>query len=95
MDAKEDFPMIPLGLTFLVFSALVGCVYLRDRAKRRREDLATADAIIESWKPRRHDYRRHGRFARRPYASWPVPQIDFPETNPQLLRITNRRNPHE
>ena len=44
MDAKEDFTVIPLGLTFLVFSALVGCVYLRDRAKRRREDLAAADA---------------------------------------------------
>jgi hypothetical protein len=61
-------------MIFLLFIAICALIALRERRRRLAEyDRRVANCIMDSWKPKpKHSYRRHGRFARRPYASFTV-----------------------
>jgi predicted Co/Zn/Cd cation transporter (cation efflux family) len=52
-----------LAVALLSFSACAAVVWAADRARKRREDLAAANAIMDSWRVR-HYYDKRDRYGR-------------------------------
>ena len=81
--------MKDLATVLLIASACCGLLYVCDEWRLRRsakriqaaEDLAEVERITATWAPKpKWNYRRHGRFAKKPYARFTVRTL-YDETN--------------